>query len=157
MREVERGLQAILAAPTDLVQQRHPDTMNQPETARSKKPPITPIKAPAPKGRPDWIYGKADGKPPPLDLYPNVSSTKGTLPCADRGLDRPLATPRSGRVTPRMRWHGDLDKTQSIGRQAVSQRASAAEVVFNERPIPCLLYTSPSPRDRTRSRMPSSA
>ena len=26
-----------------------------------------------------------------------------------------------------------------------------------ERIIPCLLYTSPSPRDRTRSRMPSSA
>ena len=24
-------------------------------------------------------------------------------------------------------------------------------------PFPCLLYTSPSPRDRTRSRMPSSA
>ena len=24
-------------------------------------------------------------------------------------------------------------------------------------PYPCLLYTSPSPRDRTRSRMPSSA
>ena len=24
-------------------------------------------------------------------------------------------------------------------------------------PVPCLLYTSPSPRDRTRSRMPSSA
>jgi len=23
--------------------------------------------------------------------------------------------------------------------------------------VPCLLYTSPSPRDRTRSRMPSSA
>ena len=26
-----------------------------------------------------------------------------------------------------------------------------------ERVVPCLLYTSPSPRDRTRSRMPSSA
>ena len=26
-----------------------------------------------------------------------------------------------------------------------------------ENPIDCLLYTSPSPRDRTRSRMPSSA
>ena len=25
------------------------------------------------------------------------------------------------------------------------------------KPAPCLLYTSPSPRDRTRSRMPSSA
>ena len=28
---------------------------------------------------------------------------------------------------------------------------------FFEGHIPCLLYTSPSPRDRTRSRMPSSA
>ena len=26
-----------------------------------------------------------------------------------------------------------------------------------DKTIPCLLYTSPSPRDRTRSRMPSSA
>ena len=29
--------------------------------------------------------------------------------------------------------------------------------VIEERKISCLLYTSPSPRDRTRSRMPSSA
>ena len=29
--------------------------------------------------------------------------------------------------------------------------------IFEMRDIPCLLYTSPSPRDRTRSRMPSSA
>ena len=28
---------------------------------------------------------------------------------------------------------------------------------FNKADIHCLLYTSPSPRDRTRSRMPSSA
>ena len=28
---------------------------------------------------------------------------------------------------------------------------------YNEYPLPCLLYTSPSPRDRTRYRMPSSA
>ena len=28
---------------------------------------------------------------------------------------------------------------------------------INSTPSPCLLYTSPSPRDRTRSRMPSSA
>ena len=35
----------------------------------------------------------------------------------------------------------------------------AAEALFEgkEAGIPCLLYTSPSPRDRTRSRMPSSA
>ena len=29
--------------------------------------------------------------------------------------------------------------------------------LIEERPETCLLYTSPSPRDRTRSRMPSSA
>ena len=31
------------------------------------------------------------------------------------------------------------------------------DIVFVELPDICLLYTSPSPRDRTRSRMPSSA
>ena len=33
----------------------------------------------------------------------------------------------------------------------------ATAVVFLGQGIACLLYTSPSPRDRTRSRMPSSA
>ena len=36
----------------------------------------------------------------------------------------------------------------------------APEIAFTnkwEKTNPCLLYTSPSPRDRTRSRMPSSA
>ena len=44
------------------------------------------------------------------------------------------------------------------------ERAEAAGMInmeiINKTPttlIPCLLYTSPSPRDRTRSRMPSSA
>ena len=31
------------------------------------------------------------------------------------------------------------------------------ELIESELPDICLLYTSPSPRDRTRSRMPSSA
>ena len=35
--------------------------------------------------------------------------------------------------------------------------ASASRVHESTRTIVCLLYTSPSPRDRTRSRMPSSA
>ena len=30
-------------------------------------------------------------------------------------------------------------------------------IVVNAEKVACLLYTSPSPRDRTRSRMPSSA
>ena len=32
-----------------------------------------------------------------------------------------------------------------------------AQVKNPNQSMPCLLYTSPSPRDRTRSRMPSSA
>ena len=34
---------------------------------------------------------------------------------------------------------------------------ASEELVGSIRPLICLLYTSPSPRDRTRSRMPSSA
>ena len=40
-----------------------------------------------------------------------------------------------------------LDKTINLSKQHPK----------NAEPIICLLYTSPSPRDRTRSRMPSSA
>ena len=36
-------------------------------------------------------------------------------------------------------------------------RGARAEPEPQEQPLDCLLYTSPSPRDRTRSRMPSSA
>ena len=34
---------------------------------------------------------------------------------------------------------------------------SGPSIINNENYMTCLLYTSPSPRDRTRSRMPSSA
>ena len=52
----------------------------------------------------------------------------------------------------------DLDG-YAIGGLAVGE---SADVMYNiieavEQYMPCLLYTSPSPRDRTRSRMPSSA
>ena len=42
---------------------------------------------------------------------------------------------------------------------AVSQMGTPEEIVANpaDKYVACLLYTSPSPRDRTRSRMPSSA
>jgi len=53
-------------------------------------------------------------------------------------------------------------------RSAERDGARVAEVLIEDRVVivvrtsaggytPCLLYTSPSPRDRTRSRMPSSA
>ena len=42
--------------------------------------------------------------------------------------------------------------------KAISDRYELLRVAFDSGRVgPCLLYTSPSPRDRTRSRMPSSA
>src|SRR5665811_1582072 len=43
-----------------------------------------------------------------------------------------------------------------IPARVVDHRAFASRELFDRRMI-CLLYTSPSPRDRTRSRMPCSA
>ena len=58
-----------------------------------------------------------------------------------------------------------LDRKQSLAllgcgaaaAVAVSFNTPIAAVIFALEVIVCLLYTSPSPRDRTRSRMPSSA
>ena len=50
-------------------------------------------------------------------------------------------------------WNGALNK----GGSAVNWRAFVEPLSGSVLYIRCLLYTSPSPRDRTRSRMPSSA
>ena len=50
-------------------------------------------------------------------------------------------------------------ETRAIAEENVTYRIEAATALENDVPImpPCLLYTSPSPRDRQKSRMPSSA
>ena len=45
----------------------------------------------------------------------------------------------------------------TIERDRMSVEVEAEYRSFLDEAISCLLYTSPSPRDRTRSRMPSSA
>ena len=45
---------------------------------------------------------------------------------------------------------------QNIG-DMMSPEFSENCIIIIDPSMPCLLYTSPSPRDRTRSRMPSSA
>ena len=55
---------------------------------------------------------------------------------------------------------GILDVVEWMSGLAVQIDANLIEYVFRDVVgwiIGCLLYTSPSPRDRTRSRMPSSA
>ena len=49
-----------------------------------------------------------------------------------------------------------LDRPPAVW-EAFLQSVAAPRPTAAERPARCLLYTSPSPRDRTRSRMPSSA
>ena len=59
-------------------------------------------------------------------------------------------------------WH---DSESDIGKQIRRSNPNADQLPLmdlvrlgvTENPVACLLYTSPSPRDRTRSRMPSSA
>ena len=48
-------------------------------------------------------------------------------------------------------WKGDKDTAWNM-----SEKIKGSPSIYKEDNI-CLLYTSPSPRDRTRSRMPSSA
>ena len=52
-------------------------------------------------------------------------------------------------VSANLRYRTDVDTPEDI--QALAERTG------HQLKWPCLLYTSPSPRDRTRSRMPSSA
>ena len=76
----------------------------------------------------------------------------------DRNLKRPILM-KFGRM---MRL-GLLDTCDLSANKILWIRQSkmaAAAILKNRKNLnnrPCLLYTSPSPRDRTRSRMPSSA
>ena len=47
--------------------------------------------------------------------------------------------------------------TYWIQGKTIEESFSQAQADMRKKYSPCLLYTSPSPRDRTRSRMPSSA
>jgi len=51
----------------------------------------------------------------------------------------------------------DAFMKQAIGERVTEEGLSVDGTTEMIRSYPCLLYTSPSPRDRTRSRMPSSA
>ena len=55
-----------------------------------------------------------------------------------------------------------IDMRETLGEQDIrliqeTWHGQHVIVLRNQDANPCLLYTSPSPRDRTRSRMPSSA
>ena len=66
---------------------------------------------------------------------------------------QPKNTPRVNRLV-----RDELTAPVNIGSKSTPKYANLAKAAqFSMRASNCLLYTSPSPRDRTRSRMPSSA
>ena len=56
-----------------------------------------------------------------------------------------------------MDWRAMLKRFYAPFKESVETTLEHADRASGERILGCLLYTSPSPRDRTRSRMPSSA
>ena len=52
-------------------------------------------------------------------------------------------------------WDTSIKKNKKLDKSI--ETSSDGFDLVQEKIISCLLYTSPSPRDRTRSRMPSSA
>ena len=66
---------------------------------------------------------------------------------------------------PNSRNHSFIEPQQERSRKRFEEVLKTAEFIYKNQDdydltvqdIACLLYTSPSPRDRTRSRMPSSA
>ena len=82
------------------------------------------------------------------DLVPKESQSKQSYVCFDL-MERTKNWTQFYQV-----WAWDADVTRLM--QFKVKKGSMIWLAGSQRLV-CLLYTSPSPRDRTRSRMPSSA
>ena len=90
-----------------------------------------------------WLDYQASGSVCGIELPEN-------LPLAGELAD-PIFTPATKAAV------GDHDENISYNKKQTIVGDSTAEEIRNISMMICLLYTSPSPRDRTRSRMPSYA
>ena len=101
---------------------------------------------------------------PSGDLVPVGSISASTIPNANLrplrvsemefGLDLRLF---ENRVSFDFAVYRKITKDQIISAQISTASAYSSQLINIGQSMNCLLYTSPSPRDRTRSRMPSSA
>ena len=84
--------------------------------------------------------------------YPRVRSSGDGAEYWEDSINRPGQVGGDGILLDEMHFYKRAELRDSNG--LVSALSLATEVHLVQH---CLLYTSPSPRDRTRSRMPSSA
>ena len=87
-----------------------------------------------------------------LELYVVTSTPAGSAEAVKDNLQSHLAYQQEQEALGKLAFAGplsDLSGEQMEGMGMIVYRAESLAA--------CLLYTSPSPRDRTRSRMPSSA
>ena len=82
----------------------------------------------------------------------NASRNSGAPKAAKAGKDGKVTSSNAKTLNPERDI--DVPVIAAASASQASQLAKAPKRVFIKT---CLLYTSPSPRDRTRSRMPSSA
>ena len=113
---------------------------------------------------------------PNLDVYRRICSERGRGITFTKRQDRPASSNASIGRNGRRSEHASCECVTEKARRlravwlcrwaGESARARAAQIHVHKRKersdsvkraATCLLYTSPSPRDRTRSRMPSSA
>ena len=93
----------------------------------------------------------------PYVIYEDGGATGTLIGCNDSLVTVPLAVPAS--IT---NWQGLLswmytELLAQTNKGTYETALPASGVTIQSLTTTCLLYTSPSPRDRTRSRMPSSA
>ena len=73
-------------------------------------------------------------------------------------IERALSSSADGfkvwKATPAIQRQQVINKAADLMQERIETMAQCLTLEMGK---PCLLYTSPSPRDRTRSRMPSSA
>ena len=116
------------------------------------------------------LLARIEKSQPLLNAFISVTAEEALA--AARAADRTLAAGGGGALTGVAIAHKDIFCTQGVrttcgsrmldnfvspyDATVVAKLRGAGAVVLGKTNI-CLLYTSPSPRDRTRSRMPSSA
>eukprot|EP00657_Telonema_sp_P-1_P006477 TRINITY_DN2519_c0_g1_i1.p1 TRINITY_DN2519_c0_g1~~TRINITY_DN2519_c0_g1_i1.p1 ORF type:complete len:337 (-),score=23.18 TRINITY_DN2519_c0_g1_i1:101-1111(-) len=109
------------------------------------------------------LYRRDGRQMPPMsmDALPKTANTagsgRGTVNTTPAPQQTPAATAKATPAPQQSAPQNSAHRNVIVAPQQSVAQESEEKKKWYEMFLPCLLYTSPSPRDRTRSRMPSSA